>query len=78
MIRSPGYTANIGISIICSCALWSILPQDDIGSFTPKPKKLSDDSVKIALAILILAATIIDGIMFGIIIHTPGLPVSAC
>ena len=43
-----GLPANIAID----CASYIILPQLAIGGCTPMPRKLSDDSISIALAVL--------------------------
>ncbi len=44
-----------------------MLPREAIGCCTPRPKKLKEDSISIASAIFMLAATITVEIALGII-----------
>ena len=64
-MRSPGKTARCGACWIYRCALLSILPQDAVGGWIPRPKKLRADSMRMAFAIFMVAATMIVGMMFG-------------
>jgi len=45
--------------------LLNILPQEAVGGWIPRPKKLSADSIRMALAMFMVAATIMVGMMLG-------------
>ena len=80
VIMRPGGTQNQGMSSMIEmfCASLSMLPQLGIGTCTPKPKKLSPASVRMALAMPKLAATVMGattlGRMWRMIIHFCSTP----
>src|SRR5512137_883812 len=61
----PGKIAIHGAIVICDCAFLSILPQVGVGGWTPNPKKLSVDSVRIADPTRSVAETMMGLAAFG-------------
>ncbi len=62
---SPGKTASQGAVNTCAWASFSMEPQDAVGGCRPRPRKLSVDSARIALATPRVPATMMGLIEFG-------------
>jgi hypothetical protein len=61
MIIMPGMIAIYGALPKTPCARFNILPHEDMGCWTPSPRKLSDDSIIMAFATPVVAAMMMVG-----------------